>query len=447
MRYYYKEVCMAFTTRTRKRDARILSPYVNKESYYPSGPNGMDSPYAVDALWGAGGYTGQFKSIDDVSTPGFHNRVKHGDVIMNPMAISRIERSADVNAFVDSGVILCNTGSDAGTVWGRVVLRGDIAAMVEAKTPFSGISLNSEVEHLADGALIDAFAKMKEPPVLAGEAIADIGQTLNMLRRPFNSSLDLVGRMVKSRNKRIGKTSASAAKATANAWLEYRYGWKPLMLDCKTIVQQAAKLRHKFEVQHLVSRSQQNLVRNKAADFVRTGLGSFTSAEIKGHVNLQLEERGCAGVLYDLKTESYSEQIVRALGLRLSDVPATFWEIIPYSFVVDWFISVGPWLRAITPDPSINVRGYWTTTVSKQTQELSPSVMNFRIVSGTKLDYILKLILPGSVYIDEQVRRSVDRPMPITPSLTTTSLSLTHTADGLALMTGKIINGLRDMRH
>jgi hypothetical protein len=52
---------------------------------------------------------------------------------------------------------------------------------------------------------------------------------------------------------------------------------------------------------------------------------------------------------------AYSLYYVKATGFQsvrdygLIDIPQAMWEIMPYSFIIDWFIPVGNWLAAITP--------------------------------------------------------------------------------------------------
>lgn len=45
------------------------------------------------------------------------------------------------------------------------------------------------------------------------------------------------------------------------------------------------------------------------------------------------------------------------LGFDIFDVPSTIWELTRMSFVIDWVISIGDWIKALTPHSSIQLLG------------------------------------------------------------------------------------------
>jgi hypothetical protein len=47
------------------------------------------------------------------------------------------------------------------------------------------------------------------------------------------------------------------------------------------------------------------------------------------------------------------------------------WELIPFSFVADWFVNIGPYVRAITPKVGVHSLGSWTTTKDEQVSDTS----------------------------------------------------------------------------
>lgn len=75
-----------------------------------------------------------------------------------------------------------------------------------------------------------------------------------------------------------------------------------------------------------------------------------------------------AGIFIDFTDEVTQEYEVRAtiyydakvtpsksFGLTWTDLPDAAWELTPWSFVVDWFINVGDYIRAITPKPEVRI--------------------------------------------------------------------------------------------
>lgn len=65
-----------------------------------------------------------------------------------------------------------------------------------------------------------------------------------------------------------------------------------------------------------------------------------------------------AGVLY-----AADWSIPRQLGLQLHKVPATLYEVIPLSFVADWFWNGADYYRALTAEfRAQGILGAWVTT-------------------------------------------------------------------------------------
>jgi hypothetical protein len=120
------------------------------------------------------------------------------------------------------------------------------------------------------------------------------------------------------------------------------------------------------------------------------------------------------------------------MGLRLADVPSSLWELVPLSFIVDRFVSVGAWLDAIVPKPGVTIKGSWTTRTSTgdQVQTRLPSDI---VISG------YPWTIPGgtaSAYRHRTFERTAN------PSVSTFSvptwnpkdLSINQTRDHLALI-------------
>lgn len=59
-------------------------------------------------------------------------------------------------------------------------------------------------------------------------------------------------------------------------------------------------------------------------------------------------------------------------GFTISDIPSAAWELIPFSFVVDWFAGVGNYISAITPKVGITrlSEGYTVEDVVEVTENL-----------------------------------------------------------------------------
>jgi len=146
-------------------------------------------------------------------------------------------------------------------------------------------------------------------------------------------------------------------KTAHKSWLEYKYGWMPLLMDVKG----AAEL---FAQQHVFGGrppafyvTQKYLVNQTGADagtydaYGGGAPGTYSqtvSYQVKGKLRLRIE------VVNQFATQ--------AQQLGLTNPALVLWELVPFSFVFDWFISVGDWLTAMTALQGLRVtRGFHST--------------------------------------------------------------------------------------
>jgi len=53
------------------------------------------------------------------------------------------------------------------------------------------------------------------------------------------------------------------------------------------------------------------------------------------------------------------------MGFSWESIPITAWELIPFSFVVDWFVNFGDYIQALTPKLGIKGLSSWTTVIKE----------------------------------------------------------------------------------
>lgn len=142
-------------------------------------------------------------------------------------------------------------------------------------------------------------------------------------------------------------------------WLEYRYGWSPLVYDMIDSLKAvyAADLRKELLPRDV------HKARGKAeaTQVVSTPLSvSYGGLAYTG--NRRCEFR------YEVKTYIHyrwtaPDGILRRLNdFGLFDVPKAVWEVCPFSFIADWFIPIGDWLGAITPKIGVEIIDVGFTT-------------------------------------------------------------------------------------
>lgn len=128
-------------------------------------------------------------------------------------------------------------------------------------------------------------------------------------------------------------------KALASGILEYQNGWKPLLGDVHNAAEALAN-------------------RNTQADWVITGIGKYnrfeqdtvrydTSTIYVKHPREQVDFILTRGVKVRLDATVEDQHLHRLAQLGLNNPIADVWELLPLSYIVDYFVGVGTWLQSL----------------------------------------------------------------------------------------------------
>jgi hypothetical protein len=170
--------------------------------------------------------------------------------------------------------------------------------------------------------------------------ICQMLQVVRMLKDPF---------MLKSIVRGKGMPLSKAYRLPANAWLEYKFGWKPLYQDLLAIAKVWEEVRHhqaylKQTVHTWVSTSARATT---AKDNPSCGTMTSLSWGAAGTLLLapkikRIEAQHCFSL--DIRRDATMtawtkfDQVVARLGFR--DIAEALWDCVPFSFVVDWFTHI-----------------------------------------------------------------------------------------------------------
>lgn len=372
------------------------------------------------------GSEGTFKSVEDINHPDFKRLKSQGALVYDNCVISRYERKVIPGKLVDDSYPY------------KLIMSGDVfwqCSKFIKTTHESAVIPNAEIL-----CLVEAYAKMNEAPVLGGELLSSLNQTVGMLRRPFKSASTLLSKMASRRAKLMRTPSAvkDIARVNADVWLEYRYGWKPLIMDAANIVLTAEKIRQKVGSRRLVARAGKSSSKSGVGSWPATQMGVLASS---GQYRQSEKIRYSAGVLYEQFSRSTSEQLSDDLGLSSRNIAPTLWESIPYSFVVDWFTNVGSWIQAVCPVPGRVPLLSWCTTVTETESSASATVAYPGQVGTWSGSW------GGFSQKSYSYKRTCNRQLPFTPALTIAPLSRLHQADAAALLLNPIMNSIKSFRH
>lgn len=254
--------------------------------------------------------------------------------------------------------------------------------------------------------------KLKDQKVNLGVAFAERAATAELVGSSARRIAQAFTFARKGKFKRAASAlGVSSRKQQPSNWLELQYGWKPLLSD---IYGATELLRNRGKLGFLVT--------VKAA--TRNVVDVLTDPVNKnGPYQYRRHFRGEWGhfARCDYLPGSGFMRVLSYSGI--SNPLEIAWELVPYSFVVDWFLSVGNWLSALDA-----ANGF----------EFKSGSITYRRVSSKEVTSDLSGIyygsFKGSAY-NKTVQREVllSSPLPYAPYVKN-PVSLGHMANGLSLL-------------
>lgn len=257
-----------------------------------------------------------------------------------------------------------------------------------------------------------AFAERNKTARLVGDTATQIAKSIRRLRRgDWSGAAKALG---------IGNPRKPRGSSVTSRWLEYQYGWRPLLSD--------------------VYDSSHALAQRDASDWSVTGKGSAVD-----RIDISYEKRYQFSDYWDCRVAGLQGCFVRIDAIPENDLLLSFsasgitnplvigWELVPFSFVLDWFLPVADWLDSLDA-----MLGYGPATCSiSQLQKCSWQLASGPVNLDTT-DANFWQRFSGSyrgskkvVNLDRSV--SNDVPLPSMPRLKDPR-SLGHMANGLALL-------------
>lgn len=190
-----------------------------------------------------------------------------------------------------------------------------------------------------------------------GEACASIGITATKRQQKIYNRRYAKAKHEDGQNKVrfdkliVNRSESRVTDLVADTWLEYSYGWKPLLNDVYNLAEATA--------QSIVER--QNVLRYQTAKSKNekqtviidetVGLSCRTSFNSKISVAI--------GVNFSIDS---SNNLLFLHAFGLSNPLTIAWELIPFSFVADWFLPVGDAIRSLTAYNGLGFHSGWKTT-------------------------------------------------------------------------------------
>lgn len=204
--------------------------------------------------------------------------------------------------------------------------------------------------------------------------------------------------------------------AVTSGWLQLQYGWKPLLQDCYGA---AELLQARHEMLGFETLSCWNTLNRDEGR--RYSLSPFT---------VRRTGRSFYKVKY-LVRYSADNSVVHSLSSMGFTNPALIaWELLPFSFVVDWFLPIGNWISSL--DATVGLKFHSGVKIVVDSHSVCEKTYANAVYQGTQ-----RFTADMSASVKRfSVTRTVLKsfPSPKIPSFKN-PVSLTHFANAMSLLT------------
>lgn len=267
--------------------------------------------------------------------------------------------------------------------------------------PFNDMS-GIEYVNARNAAKVKALNSISDNKAGLAEDFITYAQTVRMFSsktRLLHGILDAF-KHEKSLSKYLYRSAADVAKSgdrkAADLYLEYVYGWKPLVSDIYGIVQ----LLRQY------SGGNKPVIIHGHGTFNSPGGGYFqappnangfqTSASIKEDMKAKCD-------LYARIDPQYlAFRVLNQLGLLN---PASIaWEVTPWSFVVDWLIPIGPTLSAFSAPVGLT---FISGTISTRSSRVVTGEYHVRVATDPPTGNVLQDTPIQYTVTDEMYQRDI----------------------------------------
>jgi hypothetical protein len=313
-------------------------------------------------------------------------------------------------------------------------LFGELAAILCSGLPISKTAWADGDLAEFDKVRLAAESRIQRPTAEIGIAFAELGEVISMIGSPLRKMGKIIPKLLKDARKksipsRRGRSAVRSgfdmASAISNLWLQYRYGIMPLIKDIEDMKKLYANGCKKTESQ--IRNAHYRRMPSNKYPAVTTGISGIYDFKISWMQHIFVEESYSSHSFYRVATEFFDQ--TDAAGISPFNIIPIIYELIPYSFVVDWFIDFNTWLRVIMPRPHVIPLDSCVSV--KQTIRSVFQTVNASLYSDMRASAPCnsKLIQTNSRYT-----RLVGWPTPAFPTPDWEFESIKHAFDSIALL-------------
>lgn len=340
------------------------------------------------------------------SKPGEYNEVEslnRGGTVMSSRSTVRsdIQRSKPVNGwrpplpyeFTETNTSWITGTAEVGLRSASSETHPDQASWVRWEGAITELSASSAISPAGTNdwnrLSSRAASRLKNQQVNLAMVLATRKQTVDLLA-------DTAGKLVKAWAYAKRRDFGSAAKtlgiknhvrpgtrSAASGWLQLQFGWRPLVNDIYGLYNEACSERPDEDMVVIRASDRQSSVVESRRDFY-----PMTSPQNPGKVSAHIRTSYNRDLKVSWWFELNSAGVHAAARNGLSNPAMVVWDLVPFSFVVDWLLPVGQYLNNLDATLGFTYLGGSRTefhrssaSVFKSTTDLKPAG-SFRSVWG-----------------------------------------------------------------
>lgn len=265
-------------------------------------------------------------------------------------------------------------------------------------------------------------AERKKTAAMVGNTAMNLVNAMRNLRRGnFSGAAEDLGVPPKKRARsRFNKAYAKdSARAVGGGWLALQYGWKPLLTDIYGSCEALAR-RNDAPMYVTTTKSATSVTPFRINQVSKSQ--DLVSGEFWAGAKLTVVKYG---VTY-YRPQSVDSSLSQ---LGITNPALIAWELVPYSFVVDWFLPIGDWLGTFDATVGLTFYSGYRTVYS------SSSIRYMSTRQGTYSNYTddwLRTAQVSEVFVQRVPLTGF--PSPAIPRFKN-PVSVGHMQNALALLT------------
>jgi len=222
---------------------------------------------------------------------------------------------------------------------------------------YGGIDINYLTGCADDKAISNLFENISDQKVHIGNMIAERAQTFDLIA----SSVTRIARFISSPRQAIAAFLSKGAKKgtleASNDFLAFSFGVRPLISDIYGAAQSLARLDSSIYSDTVIVHGRSTMTDLKTDKLVNWYYTDSQTTRCKVTIHYRLEYKITNGTASTLK------------NLGLINPAEIAWEVLPWSFVIDWILPIGNYIQSLTAETGLTfITGSKTVTVETQYQ-------------------------------------------------------------------------------